>query len=144
MANKLNDDSYEITWLIRRLFRAMAQNTNDRLANFEISAADRAVLEFLYPDKALAVPEIASRYQVSRQHVQITANELLEKKLIATRENPRHKRSSLLKLTSKGKNLFARIRKDDDKVLRKAFASIPRGDAVTTHKTLQTLFNNLR
>ena len=144
MSNELNDDLYEITWLIRRLFRAMAQNTNDRLANLKINVADRAVLEFLYPDKALAVPEIASRYQVSRQHVQTTANELLAKKLIATKENPRHKRSSLLKLTSKGKNLFARIRKDDDEVLRNAFAGIPRGDAATTHKTLQTLFNNLR
>jgi len=122
----------------------MAQNTNDRLANLEINVADRAVLEFLYPDKALPVPEIASRYQVSRQHVQTTANELLAKKLIETKKNPRHKRSSLLKLTSKGETLFARIRKDDDEVLRNAFAGIPGGDAATTHKTLQTLFDRLR
>ena len=144
MPNKLTDDSYEITWLIRRLFRAMAQNTNDRLAKLSINVADRAVLEFLHPDKALAVPEIASRYQVSRQHVQTTANELLTKKLIASKDNPRHKRSSLLQLTSKGNNLFARIRKDDNEVLQKVFAGIPRSDVATTHKTLQTLFNNLR
>jgi DNA-binding MarR family transcriptional regulator len=142
MAHKQNNDSYEITWLIRRLFRAMAQNTNHRLAKFDVTAADRAVLEFLYPDKALAVPEIASRYQVSRQHVQTTANELLVKKLIATKENPHHKRSSLLTLTSKGKSLFARIRKSDDEVLRMAFVGISRGDAETTRKTLQTFLTS--
>ncbi|MDH5346161.1 MAG: hypothetical protein OEW59_10390, partial [Gammaproteobacteria bacterium] len=55
---------YEVTWLIRRLFRAMAQRADNDLRAHGLSAADRAVLEFLYPDAMLSVPEIASRYQV--------------------------------------------------------------------------------
>lgn len=144
MTNKAKDDSYEITWLIRRLFRAMTQNTNDRLVEFQITAADRAVLEFLYPDEALAVPEIANRYQVSRQHVQATANGLLTKKLLTTRPNPLHKRSSLLTLTSEGKKLYARIRKSDNHVLREVFSGISRNNAAITRSTLQTMLAELK
>ena len=73
-----HDPQYEVTWLIRRLFRAMAQLADDYLRAHGLAAADRAVLEFLYPDEALSVPEIATRYQVSRQHIQVTVNTLLE------------------------------------------------------------------
>ena len=90
--------NYEITWLIRRIFRRMAQVAGENLETFGITAADRAVLEFLYPDEALSVPEIAQRYDVSRQHVQVTVNALLEKGLVAKRPNPRHKRSDLIRL----------------------------------------------
>ncbi len=140
--NHLNA-TYAITWTIRRLFRAMAHNANERLAKLNVSAADRAVLEFLYPDEALPVPEIASRYQVSRQHVQATANGLLAQKLLKTKTNPHHKRSALYSLTAKGNRLFALIRKDDASALQKAFQGISRTDAAVTLKTLQTLLDNL-
>jgi hypothetical protein len=86
---------YEVTWLIRRVFRAMAQLADSYLRAHGLSAADRAVLEFLYPDGALSVPEIAARYQVSRQHVQVTVNTLLDDGFLQSRPNPRHKRSPL-------------------------------------------------
>ena len=40
----------------------MAQLADGYLQAHGVSAADRAVLEFLYPDAALSVPEIATRY----------------------------------------------------------------------------------
>ncbi len=144
MSSKQPEDAYEISWLIRRLFRAMAQNANERLASRDLSAADRAVIEFLYPDEALAVPEIARRYQVSRQHVQTTANKLINKKLIKLKTNPQHKRSSLLTLTNKGKRLFVSIRKDDEEVLQKVFEGISHGDVTVTRKTLKRLISQLR
>ena len=67
-------NAYQIVWLIRRLFRALAQKSDDSLQDLGISVADRAVMEFLQPDQKLSVPEIAERYQVSRQHVQVTVN----------------------------------------------------------------------
>jgi DNA-binding MarR family transcriptional regulator len=101
---------YEVTWLIRRVFRAMAQLADSYLRAHGLSAADRAVLEFLYPDGALSVPEIAARYQVSRQHVQVTVNTLLDDGFLQSRPNPRHKRSPLFALTHVGRELFARCR----------------------------------
>jgi DNA-binding MarR family transcriptional regulator len=136
---------YEITWLIRRLFRAMAQLADTYLQAHGLAAADRAVLEFLYPDAELSVPEIAARYQVSRQHIQVTVNALLEDGFLEARPNPRHKRSPLFALTHVGRELFSKIRGAESELLDKLFADIPTDDIESTRRTLEVMyFHNLR
>ena len=135
--------NYEITWLIRRIFRRMAQVAGESLETFGITAADRAVLEFLYPDEALSVPEIAERYDVSRQHVQVTVNALLEKGLVKKKPNPRHKRSDLICLSGAGNRLFKRIRKNDARLVAGLFRNIPDRQLATTLKTLKELNDRL-
>lgn len=134
--------NYEITWLIRRIFRGMARVAGEALEPLGISAAERAVLEFLFPDEALSVPEIASRYDVSRQHVQVTVNSLADKRLVGRRPNPRHKRSGLICLSPQGKRLFEDVREQDAKLIEQLFADLPRAHVATTLKTLKEL--NLR
>ena len=107
------EGAYAIVWLIRRLFRAMARRSDESLADLGIRSADRAVLEFLSQGEELTVPVIAERYQVSRQHVQVTVNRLVERSLVATRPNPRHQRSPRIALTARGRRLFARILERD-------------------------------
>jgi DNA-binding MarR family transcriptional regulator len=141
---KEQNDAYQIVWLIRRLFRAMAQESNDSLQDLDITVADRAVLEFLYPDEELSVPEIAQRYQVSRQHVQVTVNGLLESGNLANKTNPRHKRSPLIALTSKGRALFVKIKKRDIKTVKQMFSHVPEKDRRVTEKTLETLLAQLK
>jgi DNA-binding MarR family transcriptional regulator len=136
-------EAYQVIWLIRRLFRALAQKSSENLVGFGISVADRAVLEFLYPDKKLSVPEIAERYMVSRQHVQVTVNSLLEKGLAATRTNPRHKRSSLIVLSSKGCKLFDAVLEKDKEAVNLLFKRISRSAVHVTRQTLQSLLNQL-
>jgi DNA-binding MarR family transcriptional regulator len=136
---------YEVTWLIRRLFRAMAQLADRYLQAHGLSAADRAVLEFLYPERELSVPEIATRYQVSRQHVQVTVNALLEDGFLESRPNPRHKRSPLIVLTRVGRDLFGRIRAAESELLDELFADIPIDDIECTRRTLEAMyFHNLK
>jgi len=142
--NTGQSDAYQIVWLIRRLFRALGQKSNERLQEFGISAADRAVLEFLYPDETLSVPDIAARYQVSRQHVQVTVNALMKSKLLTPQENPRHKRSPLIALTAKGQALFARIKKQDLEVVEALFFPVSDEEMQMTQKTLETLLSQLR
>ena len=137
------DDAYEITWLVRRLFRAMAQNSNERLAAFDISAADRAVLEFLYPDRSLTVPDIADRHAVSRQHVQATVNRLLEKDLVTAAPNPRHKKSVLLALTRPGRKLMTQVLKADKRLAGQLLATASRSDILITKRTLRKLYDQL-
>ena len=139
----MQDERYQVTWLVRRLFRAMAHDAEARLAEVAISAADRAVMEFLYREAPLAVPEIAARYRVSRQHVQVTANRLAEKGLVRTIENPRHRRSRLLELTGRGKKLFTRILADDRKAIDRLFADISERNVRVTRRTLETLYEQL-
>ena len=144
MAISADSDAYQITWLIRRLFRTMGQIANARLEEMGISAADRAVMEFLYPDSAMSVPEIAAKYNVSRQHIQVTVNALLEKKLIVSKKNPRHKRSSLMALSKKGRNMFSQILMSDLEAIEDWFSGTPREELKQTRRTLSLLLENLR
>jgi DNA-binding MarR family transcriptional regulator len=136
-------DAYKVTWLIRRLFRAMADHADAYLHDAGLTAADRAVLEFLYPDAHLTVPAIARRYQVSRQHVQVTVNRLLDRGLLQTLDNPRHKRSPLMALTESGQQTFAALRRREAAVLDRLFAGVEIADIATTRRTLTTLLDKL-
>jgi DNA-binding MarR family transcriptional regulator len=138
------DSAYQITWLVRRLFRALAQRADETLVDLGISAADRAVMEFLYPIERLSVPEIAERYSVSRQHIQVTVNGLLDAGILEARENPRHKRSSLIALTAKGRALFRTIKARDAKAISKLFSNIKKKDRQVTQATLVRLLKELK
>ena len=138
------DNAYQVVWLTRRLFRALAQKSDDSLQDLGISVADRAVMEFLHPDEKLSVPDIAERYQVSRQHVQVTVNSLLDAGILVTDVNPRHKRSPLIALTGKGKRMFRRIKARDTRAIKKMFSNIPENDRRITQKTLETLLAELK
>jgi DNA-binding MarR family transcriptional regulator len=140
---KPTDENYQVVWLIRRLFRALAQKASENLGQYELTVADRAVMEFLYPHEQLSVPGIASRYQVSRQHVQVTVNSLREKGLLESRPNPRHKRSSLMQLSDKGGELFSKILAKDKSTVEELFSNIPPEDQKTTRRTLETLLREL-
>ena len=100
-------------------------------------------MEFLFPDTKLSVPEIAKRYQVSRQHVQVTVNILLERNLVVAQETPRHKRSQLILLNQKGRELFQDIRRKDEEIVERLFTDITPGDNHVTKKTLESLLNTL-
>ncbi|MDJ0709333.1 MAG: MarR family transcriptional regulator [Woeseiaceae bacterium] len=132
-------DAYKVTWLIRRLFRAMGETADSYLQASGLTAADRAVMEFLYPEEHLTVPGIAHRYQVSRQHVQVTANRLLEQGLVRSTDNPRHKRSPLFHLSALGRDAFAEIRRNESDLLDAMFADIELADVATTRRTLEAL-----
>ena len=138
------NEAYEITWLIRRMFRSMAEHSNKSLESFEISAADRAVLEFLYPGESLSVPEIAERYDVSRQHVQVTVNRLADKGLVKTTVNPRHKKSSLISLTKSGNTLFGKVLNRDKRTIDKLFSGLPQTNITVTKRTLAALYERLQ
>jgi DNA-binding MarR family transcriptional regulator len=143
MTNKTADENYQVVWLVRRLFRALAQKASENLGQYQLSVADRAVMEFLYPQEQLSVPEIASRYQVSRQHVQVTVNTLRDKGLLESRPNPRHKRSVLMELSEKGGELFAEILAKDKETVDQLFSAVPPVDRKTTRRTLETLLREL-
>ncbi|MDJ0699683.1 MAG: MarR family transcriptional regulator [Woeseiaceae bacterium] len=143
MDETLAERSYELVWLIRRLFRSMAREADRYLEAIGISVADRAVMEFLYPDKQLSVPEIASRYDVSRQHVQVTANRLLDRGLMNSMPNPRHKRSVLMRLSDTGRAVFAGIRHNEDELLERLFVDVDRQDLEATRQTLRTMLDKL-
>ena len=137
------DSAYEIVWLLRRLFRSMAELADRYLVNDNLSAADRAVMEFLYPGEKLSVPAIAARYQVSRQHVQVTVNRLLSKGLVRSEQNPQHKRSPLMRLSDLGRKTFGEIRENEQELLQQIFKDLGANDIETTRQTLGALLERV-
>ena len=144
MAVGSSNRAYEVVWLVRRVFRAMGTAADAYLADFGITAAERAVLEFLYPDQQYSVPDIARRYDVSRQHIQVTVNALLERGLLEREENPRHKRSPLIRLARGGRDTFAAIRRSEIEFIDRIFAEVTARDLATTRRTLKQLHDTLK
>jgi len=100
-----------------RLFREMRTGFNllrelaEKLhAEDGVNTSMRSVMESLAGGLRRTVPDLARERGVSRQHVQTIANGLLSRNLVATVDNPDHKRSPFYRLTSEGEALFGRIR----------------------------------
>ena len=144
MPGRQSEKTYEVTWLIRRVFRAMGTAAEAYLAESGITAAERAVLEFLYPDKRNSVPEIAKRYDVSRQHIQVTVNALLDRDLLRREDNPQHKRSPLIRLSRSGRDTFAEVRRIESGLIDSIFADVDDAELASTLRALRKIYNTLQ
>lgn len=141
---KTYSDAYKVTLLVRRLHRAMSAAADEDLRDAGLTAADRAVMETLFPHESRTVPSIARHYDVSRQHVQATANRLLDQGLLRSDTNPRHKRSQLLRLTRAGRDVFRDFRRREGALLDGIFADIEIADLAVTRRTLEKLLASMR
>lgn len=130
---------YPFIWKIRRVFQQLRSVSDAMLEDLEINASERAVLEALSGEEASSVPQIAKRLNVSRQYVQVLVNELLTKELVNSAENPSHKRSPLISITSKGGKLFAAISESERDLLNVLQSSFSNTDLAISLKTLETL-----
>lgn len=79
------------------------------LAGTGLTPARRVVLEALVAHGAMTVPETAARLSLKRQFVQRTMAELIAAELVATEDNPAHKRSFLCRVTAEGRTAFEAI-----------------------------------
>jgi len=79
------------------------------LKDTDLTVRMRAVLEVLHAHGSQSVPEVAAKLEIQRQYVQLMVNETLTSGLIEQHPNPRHKRSPLLALTPRGRDLIQGI-----------------------------------
>jgi len=99
-----------LTAAVRAVFNRLKALGDDLHGDLEVTAAMRAVMETLAADGAMTVPQIARLKGVTRQHIQLLADALAAAGLAAIKENPAHRRSSLIALTDKGRRTFAKMR----------------------------------
>ncbi|MES1158517.1 MAG: MarR family transcriptional regulator [Terricaulis silvestris] len=76
------------------------------IAGFASAGGEWGVLRTLIRHGEQTVPEMARSRPVSRQHCQTICNNLADQGLIEFIENPRHKRSQLVRITKKGRARF--------------------------------------
>ena len=83
----------------------------------EISGSMRGVMRDLRHQGPMTVPQMARKRPVSRQHIQAIVNDLHRAGRVILVENPRHKRSRLVQLTSAGEEELDRIIEREQQVL---------------------------
>ena len=145
--SSIHSDSslYRVILEIRKLFHVLAQASSDLSADTGITASLRAVMEELYPDAQLTVPEIARRKNVTRQHIQQIANQLQEQGLVLFLDNPAHKRSPLVRLTTAGAESFRAIAAREQALLKgleEEFAGLDLTEAGETLGTIRAYFSS--
>jgi DNA-binding MarR family transcriptional regulator len=92
--------------LFHRL-KAVAQEAHHR---GPATAGLRGVIQELYQSGPQTVPDMARARPVSRQHIQVLVNQLLELDWVELTLNPAHKRSKLVAITARGRGAFEAIR----------------------------------
>ena len=95
------------------LFHALKEWAETLHSGLDVSVAMRGVLELILLGGPATVPDMARARGVSRQHIQQQVDALLERGLLERKDNPAHKRSSLIALTDKGHALIQNLRADE-------------------------------
>ena len=86
----------------RLLFHHLRRTAESLHRQGEITAGRRGVLESLHREGPRTVPQLARARPVSRQHIQKLVDPLAAEGLVELVDNPRHKRSKLVRLTAAG------------------------------------------
>lgn len=89
-----------------------------------VSVPMRAVLEFLRRNGDHTVSAIARTRGVSRQHIQIIANDLADAGLVDRLDNPHHRRAPLITLTTRGESVIDAMHSAERGLLEPAFAEV--------------------
>ena len=128
---------------VRRLFHVLAGTAGRAHAELGISASMRAVLEALLELGPRTVPQVARGLGVSRQHVQVVVNGLIEAGLVECLDNPDHLRSPIVRLAPAGSKACEAIRRREARLLAELGKRIPAPDLKVTLKTLNALESGL-
>ena len=134
----------DLIWQVRRLFRELAQASDEALAPLGITAAERALLEFLAREDApVSLSEIARKRAVSRQHIHQTLRRL-DPKWIDRSADPADARSVSVTLSKEGRALWKRIRAVDQRLLETLERRLPGKDVRAATLTLQRVRDALK
>jgi DNA-binding MarR family transcriptional regulator len=129
-----------LIWETRRLFRAAAAASDQALEPLDLTASDRALLEFLAREKgAISLAELARKRSVSRQHIHQSLARLKDPRLIEKTADPRDARSMLLRLTKEGRARWQQIRAVDRAILRRVGRQIDPAAVRAATRTLRRL-----
>ena len=129
---------------VRILYHCIVQVGEQLHADESVTLGMRAVLEFLLKNGPTTVPDIARSRSVTRQHIQILVNDLLQQDLVVLQDNPLHKRSSFGALTQEGERVIRRMRKREGQLYQATEFAVTRNDLKTAARTLKHVRDALK
>ncbi len=139
-----NRPLYVLIQQIRGAFHELGALSDSMNSDVWVTAAMRAVIETLSRSGPQTVPQIANAKTVSRQHIQVLADALAKKNFIQFLDNPGHKRSKLVSLTSSGARVFGEIIRREEKALKELTQSFDNVELAITISTIEKLRGAIR
>ena len=106
--------------------------------------ASRAALQLLRRHGPQTVPQIARARFSSRQNIQILINRLQQEGLVEFVTNPDHKRSALVRLTSRGQAIIAEAGKEAAELSTRLLPSFSQSELSSATDVLSRLRSLLR
>jgi DNA-binding MarR family transcriptional regulator len=129
-----------LVWETRRLFRALAVAADEALKPLQITASERALIEFLARESGpVSVADLARKRSVSRQHVHQSLNRLRNRAWIEKMPDPNDARSVLLRLTDAGRSLWRDICGIDRALLRRIARHVDGASVRAATRTLREI-----
>ena len=113
--------------------------TQELHGHSELSRACRGILRDLYRLGPRTVPQLARGRPVSRQNVLMLVNRLISDGLAESIRNPEHKRSYLVRLTSRGKALLEAMWSAETALLNSLDLDLPNEDLQAATNVLRRL-----
>ena len=135
---------YAVIRDVRLCFNLLRARADDLHKDLGVNASMRAVMESLAGANETTVPEIARSRGVSRQHIQVIANGLVDENLIEVRDNPDDKRTFLVSLTDQGRVVFDEIQKREAVELRRLSRAFSSDELNVTLNALRKLSDALK
>jgi DNA-binding MarR family transcriptional regulator len=121
--------------LYRRVLRAVeAAETSNR-----VSVGVRAVLDQLRLHGAMTVPQIGRSQSLSRQFVQRMVNDAKDAGLVELVDNPAHRRSSLVDLTGRGREVIEAVIRREHAQLGDVPGDLTAADLESTRRVLAAM-----
>ena len=146
MNNVMNkqEQLYRLIWLSRPLMQAAEARVEKALDGTGLTVRMRAVLEILHVHGDATVPEIALKLEIQRQYVQVMVNETLAEGLTVGEPNPRHRRSTMIALTPKGKRLIEEVITRENHIVQRMATGIRAEDIATALNVVTEMIAKLK
>ena len=139
LAARLADVYLVVGPLYRRVSRAVERDQ----PVMGMSVGVRAVLEQLHREGESTVPAIAAAQELSRQFVQRMVNDARAAELVELVDNPRHRRSSLVRLTADGRAAIAAVVDREHRLLRQVAGGLTAAEVDATLRVLRAMLDGV-
>jgi DNA-binding MarR family transcriptional regulator len=127
----------ELLAKVHTLAIRLRQNSPSEPGN--LARAEHAVLDLLERQGTLTVPQIARERCTSRQNIQILVDRLEAVGRVELASNPAHKRSALVHLTEKGKQLLEKLGLNQKQVLAQIASNLSEVEVSSTVEVLRRI-----
>ncbi|MGP8296833.1 MarR family winged helix-turn-helix transcriptional regulator [Streptomyces inhibens] len=142
----LADRLTEVFALVGPLYRRVQRKVEQAEPIEGLSVGVRAVLDLLRENGPMTVPQMGRAQALSRQFVQRMVNDAAAEQLVEIIPNPAHQRSSLIRLTDRGRAAITAVMARERALLRQVDGDLTDADVTACVRVLARmleLFDNV-